>query len=236
MIGTDFLEGGKDKHSKNYLYIEMGEKVVFTSEILSNGTVKDTRFDIEPDEKLEELTIVLRRERQGLDRAENRGISKFENGAVMEEEMVKWYKGKIELRKYRLGIVEIDRLVLRRVQGMGSEGVISADIDEDEYQNEIFELDLSLILQFKNQILVDDFKEILPPYSLMLQLDNYWHIQQIWRMPNLVEQNSLIKASDYRKFCKGIVTSNKGNKENKAMGRGLVIDEKALKPIQKYID
>jgi hypothetical protein len=124
LVGTEFLEGGKDKHSRTYLYIEMGEKVVFTSEISSNGTVMNTRFDVEPEEKLEELTIVLRREKQGLDRAENRGISKFENGAIVDEEMVKWYKSKIELRKYRLGILEIDRLALRRVPGMGSEGVI----------------------------------------------------------------------------------------------------------------
>lgn len=168
LIGTDFLEGGKGKRSKNFLYIEMGEKVVFTSEILSNGSVKDTRFDIEPNEKLEELSIVLRRERQGIDRAQNRGISKFENGAILEEEMVKWYRGKIEMRKYRLGIVELDRLILRRVSGMGSEGVMSSDVDEDMFQNEIFELDVSILLQFKNQILLEDFKEIMPAHTLML--------------------------------------------------------------------
>lgn len=58
-------------------------------------------------------------------------------------------------------------------------------------------------------------------------------------MPNLVEQNSLIKASDYQKFCQGIVTkkdSKTGKNKNKSMSRGLMIDEKALLPIQKYID
>jgi hypothetical protein len=132
LVGTEFLEGGKDKHSKNYLYIEMGEKVVFTTEISSNGNVQDTRFDIEPSEDLEKLTIVLRRENQGLDRANNRGISKFENGAILEEEVVKWYKGKIELRKYRLGIIEIDRIVLRRVSGVEGSGEITEEIDDEE--------------------------------------------------------------------------------------------------------
>lgn len=146
LIGTEFLEGGKNKHCKNYLYIEMNQKVIYTSEIKSNGEVVNERFDIEPDEKLEELIIVLRRENHGLDRAQHRGISKFENGAILEEDMVKWYKGKIELRKYRLGIIEIDRLVLRRQSGMGSEGVMTADIEEEEFPNEIIELDISIIL------------------------------------------------------------------------------------------
>ena len=245
LIGTEFLEGGKDKNSKNYLYIEMGEKVVFTTEIYSDGSVKDTRFNIEPVDKLEELTVVLRREKQGLDRAENRGISKYENGAVVQEDLVKWYKAKIKLRKYRLGIVEQDRLVLRRVPGMGTEGLITSEIDEDLYQNEVFEMDVSLVLRYKNQVLVDDFKEIVPSYIHMLQLDNYWHVQEVWKIPNLVEQYSLIKVSDYQQFLQGTVVKNDSEREknqkdynslNKALSRGLVIDEKALLPMQKYID
>jgi hypothetical protein len=84
---------------------------------------------------------------------------------------------------------------------------------------------------------MEDFKDVLPAHTLMLQLDNYWHIGQIWRIPNLVEQNSLIKASDYKKFCRGIVPNlNPKDQNNQVANRGLMIDEKALLPIQKYIE
>lgn len=122
------------------------------------------------------------------------GVNPSNNQASPVE--VDYFRGKIQLKKYRVTVIEKDRIPLRSF--------------EEEYQTESLEqidLEVSVLLNYTNSITLADFEDDLELDQVFLQFDNYWGLRKIWEKPDLVEQNSLMHVNDYIKFNQAFLSN-----------------------------
>lgn len=183
----DSGQGSLSKHL--HLYFLFGEAVQFTTKIGPDGHADIAFFELFPPDKMESINIELRREEHVLEDDENRVVN------------VDHFKGRIELRRFRLGVVEKIRTPLRYYH-----------IGEQNGALEQIEIDFTLLLNFIQQISLEDFEEYVTPQEQLIQIDNYWGIKKVWKIPDFVEQNSLISAADYLDFSNKFLERHNENR------------------------
>ena len=212
------------------MYLSAGEVIIFATQIDRNGICKDKIFSYKPSQNLEFIVVQIRQESDS---------KNFENRMLDVDN----FAGRIELRRYRIGILEKDKIPLRCFAG------------EKFFNNmDQCDLEISVLLNYRKKADIRDFEEYVNEEELFLQSDNYWKLEKRWKLPKMVEQNSLLKVEDFEKF-KGKILKNEENGENGDKRRQevidmmedasisldsfsytQVIDSSSLEPFKRYID
>ena len=166
----------KPKKGVFYLYFYAGEVVIFSTKITETGEFESNLAELYPKDSLNSIKLELRQESDSEEYGSQ--ILKVEN-----------FSGKIELRRYRLGVIETDSIPLR-----------SSAPSATPNSSKQYILDLSLLLNSELEIHLSEFEETFTKSELMLQNDNYWKYPMRWLLPDLVEQKSLIWSKDFETF------------------------------------
>ena len=85
----------------SHIYLRNGEAVFFTTNVDSFGYPAIKNIEFQPPDKLEVIDIEIRRQ------------SHLENDIGTTEDIVDFFQGKIELRRFRAGVIEKSRISIR---------------------------------------------------------------------------------------------------------------------------
>lgn len=211
-----------DNQAIFHLYLYSDDKVIFTSRYCKINGFQPRMFTFNPPSELENIEIRIREEKEN---------GEFGFGALDVDN----YVGRVELRRYRVGVVESDTIPLRYF----SDGVLYTNMEQCD-------LKISVILNYMTKIPVSDFEEKIGPIEKFLQLENYWKYSKKWLLPDFVEQNSLLLAKDFHEFTKEFFNIKKENSKNRYSIKGIAsilknsnrttLDRSCLLPFSKFLE
>jgi hypothetical protein len=112
------------------------------------------------------------------------------------------------LAKYRLGVVEFDRILMTRTDEVMA-GLSPEELSPDNVlQREVFEIDLSVVLSYDKIVSIEQFRRNLSEIDQMLRPENFLDVGLTWAHPYAVEQKSMLKSVDFKNFCAGMVSAS----------------------------
>lgn len=158
-----------------FLYILAKGVVVFATKISESGVPENNYLELELQDKTTTLQVRLRHESGREHVAQNRTV------------VIDNYEGNIELRKFRIDILEKVTVPLRTFY----------EASEEEQSLSQCDLEVSVLLSYVKKTSLEDFVENVSNQQNNMYIENIWGVKKRWVLPNYVEQNSLITKDQF---------------------------------------
>lgn len=171
-----------------FLYVIVHGLVVFATKINEAGVPENNFLELPLTQRTTSIQLRLRHE-SGKEEITSTRLTLIDN-----------YEGNIELRKFRIDVLEKVIIPLRTFL----EGT------EEEQNLAQSDLEISVLLSYLKKTKLDDFTELLQAEQRFMFVENYWGVKKRWSFPNYVEQNSLITVEHFE----GIKADYYGNNPN----------------------
>lgn len=176
----------KVKAGFRFLYVLLHGTVIFATKVSESGIPENTYLEVPLTQPTTTIQIRLRHE-SGKEEVTQTRLTLVDN-----------YEGNIELRKFRIDVLEKVIIPLRTFM----EG------SEEEQSLSQCDLEVSVLLSYTRKTNLDDFSEILSSQQEFMYVENYWRVRKRWTFPNYVEQNSLISNEHYEEIKEGYNLNN----------------------------
>jgi hypothetical protein len=175
MIYIHRLAHSRGHHGVRFLYIMASDVVVFATKINDAGLPEKSLFEFVFPERITYFTVSLR----------------FETDEGYQETRlinIDNYEGKIELKRYRIDIIEKAIIPMRTNEIDGNPSMAQVD------------LEFSILLSYIKRTKIDDFREKVQSIFKPLFLENYWGATHRYALANFIEQNSLVTVAELEKL------------------------------------
>ena len=158
-----------------FLYVWAQGLVIFATKINEAGVPEKGYIEIQLHERATTLQVRLRHESGKEQVSQSRTV------------LIDNYEGNIELRKFRIDVLEKVIIPLRTFYE-GSE--------EDQSLSQC-DLEVSVLLSYIKKTRLEDFSELVTSQQKHMYLENIWNARKRWCLPNYVEQNSLVTKEQF---------------------------------------
>jgi hypothetical protein len=166
------------KAGYRFLYVILHGAVVFATKVSEAGIPENCYLEIPLTQPTTTIQLRLRHE-SGKDEVIQTRLTLVDN-----------YEGNIELRKFRIDVMEKVIIPLRTYM----------DGSEEEQSLSQCDLEVSVLLSYARKTNLDDFSDTIEKHQELMFVENYWRVKKRWSFPNYVEQNSLITNQHYEQI------------------------------------
>lgn len=153
-----------------FLYVLAHGLIIFATKVSEAGVPEKNFLEVTLNDPTTTLQVRLRHESGREQVVQERTV------------LIDNYEGNIELRKFRIDVIEKARVPLR----------IALEASEEEQGISQCDLEVSVLLSYVKKTRLDDFCEPMTSQQVHMYLENIWGVRKHWSLPNYVEQNSLI--------------------------------------------
>lgn len=169
-----------------FLYVLAHGMVIFATKINEAGVPEKNHLEISLNERTTTLQIRLRHESGREQVSQNRTV------------LIDNYEGNIELRKFRIDVLEKVTIPLRTFY----------EASEEEQSMSQCDLEVGVLLSYLKKTRLEDFTDLLSNQQNHMYLENIWGVRKRWSFPNYVEQNSLITKDQFESIKESYTQAN----------------------------